>query len=154
MDGRLSLAYGTREGDLFVWRVRGDTSLNDSWWHYRHDERNTGLYGLDTRRPAAIVDLRRRRGRAITLSWTAPGDDYEVGTAARYDVRVSSKPITETSFWRASAAAGAPTPRPAGTPQTMRLTLGATGVFYVAIRAIDAAGNISDLGRVVRVGAG
>src|SRR5205823_14131577 len=77
LDGHQQLAFGTREGSLFVWRVGGDAARNDSWWHYRHDERNTGLYGLDTRRPAAIGDLRAGPGR--TLQWTAPGGDYQLG---------------------------------------------------------------------------
>jgi hypothetical protein len=151
MNGRLDLAFGTREGSLFVWRVRGDTRLNDSWWHYRHDERNTGLYGLDTRRPEAILDLRRSAGPGLQLTWTAPGGDYQIGTAARYDIRMARSPITETSFWRAHAVAGAPAPAQAGTRQTIVLPAPRPGVTYVAIRAIDAAGNISAVSNVLRI---
>src|SRR5439155_837501 len=58
MNGQLVYAIPTREGFVFTWKVAGDTALNDSWWHYRHDEHNTGTYGVDTRRPASILDLR------------------------------------------------------------------------------------------------
>ena len=43
--GKDRLAYGTREGSLFVWRVKGSAARNDSWWHYHHDEHNSGLLG-------------------------------------------------------------------------------------------------------------
>ena len=151
LNGRQRLFYGTREGSVFVWNVRGDTTHNDSWWHYRHDERNTGLYGLDTRRPAAIDDLRRGPGPGVTLTWTAPGSDYQVGKAARYDIRVSSSPISESGFWQAHEVAGAPTPGPAGTRESLALTPPRPGRLFVAVRTLDAAGNASALSKVVRI---
>jgi hypothetical protein len=42
--GAQRLAFGTREGSLFVWRVAG-TPTRDSWSHYHHDARNSGLLG-------------------------------------------------------------------------------------------------------------
>ncbi len=53
MNGHLALAYGTREGTCSCGTSSGSSGLNNSWWHYRHDEWNTGQYGLDTRPPAA-----------------------------------------------------------------------------------------------------
>ena len=142
MDGHQVLAYGTREGDLFVWNVGGDASLNNSWWHYRHDEWNSGQYGLDTRPPAPVAGLRARRLRSgrVQLSFLAPGDDSMVGRAARYQV-----------FWSAGgrphAVPGLPRPRPAGTAERLRVSVPRRARF-IAVRAVDAAGNI---GNVVRV---
>jgi hypothetical protein len=42
--GKQRLAFGTREGSLFVWRV-GGSPKRDSWPHYHHDARNSGLFG-------------------------------------------------------------------------------------------------------------
>ena len=141
-DGRLVLTYGTREGDLFRWRVAGSASSNDSWWHYRHDERNTGQYGLDTRRPAAVAGLRAHRlGDGVRLTFTAPGDDWMTGQAVRYDVRWSDGDITADSFTAAAAVAGVPAPSPAGTPERMTLTVPA-GAQTIAVRAVDRAGNL------------
>ncbi len=151
MDGRMRLAYGTREGYLFVWQVHGAAQLRGAWPHYRHDERNTGMYGLDTLRPEAILDVRRVRGRRLTLTWTAPGGDYQLGTAARYEIRMARTPITETSFWRALPLRGVPRPARAGTPQRIVLPMPRPGITYFAIRAINAAGNISALSNVVRI---
>ena len=143
LDGKLQLAYGTREGDLFIWRVGGSSALNNSWWHYRHDERNTGQYGLDTRRPATVDGLRAKRaGKAgAVLSFTAPGNDWMIGTAAAYDVRYSSQPITPENFASAQSLSGVPAPAPAGTAERFRVTVPSTA-SYVAVRAVDAAGNL------------
>jgi hypothetical protein len=42
--GAQRLAFGTREGSLFVWEV-GGSAKRDSWPHYHHDARNSGLLG-------------------------------------------------------------------------------------------------------------
>jgi len=149
MNRQLVYTVPTREGFVFAWRVAGDTALNDSWWHYRHDERNTGTYAVDTRRPASILDLRVVGG---LLVWTAPGDDYMVGTAERYDVRWSNQPITSASFWSATPLAGAPAPQPAGLQQSMAISGVSGSAVYFAIRSADGAGNISALSNVACVG--
>jgi hypothetical protein len=131
MNGQLHYATITREGDLFDWRVKGSSKLNDSWWHYRHDERNSGLFGLDTRRPAVVRSLRARRlahGR-VRLTWRAPGDDYAVGRAKRYEVRVGGRRLR------------GPKPLPAGKRQTLVVRL-PRHARSVSVRAIDDAGNI------------
>jgi subtilase family protein len=42
--GQQRLAFGTREGSLFVWQV-GGSAKRDSWPHYHHDDHNSGLLG-------------------------------------------------------------------------------------------------------------
>jgi hypothetical protein len=145
MTGRLRYAVGTREGWLFVWRVHGDARLDDSWSHLRGDDYNAGLYGLDSSRPEAILDL-RRRGR--TLIWTAPGGDYELARAARYVVLA----CRERSCTHAHRVGGAPLPARAGTQQRMRLGQLPRGTRYLAVRAVNTAGDISALGDVVAAG--
>ena len=84
--------------------------------------------------------------------WTAPGDDYMVGTAERYDVRWSNQPITSASFWSATPLAGAPAPQPAGLQQSMAISGVSGSAVYFAIRSADGAGNISALSNVACVG--
>jgi hypothetical protein len=54
---------------------------------------------------------------AITLTWTAPGDDGNVGRASQYDIRYATSNIsgTDTTTWwsQATQCAGEPTPQPA-----------------------------------------
>jgi FG-GAP-like repeat len=146
LNGQLRLAYGTREGSLFVWRVGGAPPRNDSWWHYHHDEYNSGLFGNDTRRPAALGPfeaIRDRRG--LKLTWKAPGGDgITGGPVARYEIFVSRRPITVGHLGRARRIAA---PQPAA-PRTMQTARIGGGARFVAIRSIDAAGNISALTQV------
>jgi hypothetical protein len=142
MNGRLRYAVGTREGWLFVWRVRGDARLDNSWSHLRGDDYNAGLYGLDSRRPEAILDL-RRRGRM--LLWTAPGGDYELGRASAYQLLA----CLDRGCSRGRRLPGAPRPRAADTPQRLRLRALPRGTRYLALRTINRAGNVSGLSNVV-----
>jgi hypothetical protein len=151
LNGKQHLVYGTREGDLFDWTVPGSAAKNTSWWHYRHDERLTGDYETDSRRPAAIAAVAARRaGAKVTLRFTAPGDDWNLGTATRYQVRWSARPITQASFARAHAAAAAAKPDKAGTHEALAVRLPA-GARYVAVRAVDDAGNAGAVWRSARV---
>lgn len=128
MDGHLRVAFGTREGDVYQWRAQGSVAANDQWWHFHHDERNTSLYGLDTRRPAAVGGVRVRRGR---LTFAATGDDGVTGTAASYTVRVSARRITAANLARTRAV-------------PVRGRRAAVGrARYAAIQATDDAGNRS-----------
>lgn len=89
---------------------------------------------------------------SLRLTWTAPGDDGTLGSAERYEVRKSASAIvTEVDYALATILAGAPTPAPAGSSQSMRvrgLTPGAT--VWFCVRSIDEAGNWSGLSNVLR----
>ncbi len=142
MNGWLRYATGTREGWLFVWRVAGDARLDNSWSHYRGNDYNSGLYGQDSRRPESILDLRRS---GDTLSWTAPGGDYELGQASSYRVLA----CRDADCTRAVQLPGAPTPGAAGFLQKFHVPTLPHGTRYLAVRAVNAAGNLSALGNVV-----
>ncbi|MBV9796956.1 MAG: S8 family serine peptidase [Solirubrobacterales bacterium] len=142
MDGRLRYAVGTREGWLFVWRVRGNAALDNSWSHLRGDDYNAGLYGLDSRRPEAILDL-RRFGRV--LIWSAPGADYELGRASAYEVLA----CRDAGCTRALRLPGTPRPAAAGVLQKFLLPRLPHGTRYLTVRSTNAAGNLSSPGNVV-----
>jgi hypothetical protein len=70
----------------------------------------------------------------ITLQWTAPGDDGNVGTATTYQMRWSASPIVGTdtlSWWNAAfvVSTGLPAPMIAGTTQTAIVT----GAFVAGV---------------------
>ncbi len=142
MNGRLRYADGTREGWLFAWGVQGDARLDNSWSHLRGDDYNDGLYGQDSQRPAAILDL-RRRGR--TLLWSASGGDYEIGRATTYQVLA----CLDRGCGRARLLPGAPSPGAAGTEQRMRLPALPAGTRYLAVRSVNSGGNLSALSTIV-----
>lgn len=86
----------------------------------------------------------------VTLSWTATGDDGNVGTASFYDVRYSVLPITEENWDNAIRIKGEPKPQVSGTTETFKVTgLFFDTVYYFAMKAGDNVGNISDLSNTV-----
>jgi hypothetical protein len=95
---------------------------------FHHDNWDSGNYAIDAVDPGRPYDsIVRDR----VLSFAAPGADLLCGTATRYEVVTSKRPIT-----------------PAGTHQSYSLPAGAER--YIAIRALNAAGNIG-LPAVMRV---
>ncbi len=91
-NGRNEIVAATREGYLMAWNTKGKASGNDEWWGYRHDERNTGEYGVDTRPPGKLRGARVARHGAKTgrkVTFRAPGDDFYDGKVDHYVVRVA-----------------------------------------------------------------
>jgi hypothetical protein len=108
----------------------------------------------DSTAPAAVTDLSasQTRWKSTNLSWTAPGDDGSTGTAASYDIRYHTAPITENNWNDAVQLTNEPTPLVAGTTQSVAvagLTPGTT--YYFAMRAVDEAVNVSAISNVLTV---
>ena len=104
----------------------------------------------DTVRPAtASVAVSGVTDTTATLSWTAVGDDSLTGTAASYDVRYSTAPITLANFSSATAVTGVPAPGAPGTAQNATVRgLNRQVTYYFALRTADEAGNRSALSNV------
>lgn len=91
---------------------------------------------------------------SYTLTWTAPGDDGNVGTASSYEMRWSATKPDSTSgtamnSWWASATVvpNMPSPLIAGSTQTVNVApasgfLSGT-TYYFVIRASDEVPNVS-----------
>jgi len=110
----------------------------------------TGVVG-DTTAPAAINDLAASSPtlNSIDLSWTAPGDDVDTGTAVSYDIRYSTSTINDADWGSAVKVTGEPTPEVTGTPQSMTVTGLAPGtIYYFAIKSADEVPNISDISNI------
>lgn len=133
-DGDVELVTMTREGYLMAWDTPGRADANDQWWGYRHDERNTGTYDIDTRPPGAARKAKLRRPRKLVFK--APGDDWYAGDIAGYRL-TCVKPSGNKKRQKVEGAV------PAGTK--VRMTVGQCR--SVAIQAYDDAGN---RGRSVR----
>ena len=95
----------------------------------------------------------RAQTDTVTVSWTAPGDDGNAGTATAYEIRMSLAPIDDTNWNAASIVVSdaPPVPRVAGTRQrsvVRGLTRGTS--YWFAIKAVDDAGNWAPISNVVR----
>jgi hypothetical protein len=98
--------------------------------------------------PGMIDDLATTEATSNTmyLSWTATGDDGEVGTASYYELRFSTAPIDDSSWDLATRAGNEPAPEVSGTPQSMEVfQLEAETLYYFAIKAFDEWGNAGPL---------
>jgi hypothetical protein len=107
--------------------------------------------GGDVTPPAAVANLQvvQRSNVYALLSWSATGDNGNIGTAAAYDLRYSTQPITAANFSSATSVGTQPPVLPAGSAQSYALTgLTASTTYYFAIKAGDAAGNWSAVSNV------
>lgn len=104
----------------------------------------------DTVPPAMTTDLgaaQGLKGGNVALSWTASGDDSDIGTASHYVIRYSTNPAFDWTndfnnavLWKSGrAAAGA-----AGTAETETITGLFGGVtYYFALKTADDIPNLS-----------
>ena len=134
-DGRM--ADITREGYLFEWKLPKLAKCQTEWAQFRHDPHQTGNYNADGTPPSTPTAL---SAGSRTLRWKAPGGNFNCGKAGHYEIATSAHPITAHNF---AAAKRLPSPnlkpKAVGTKQTYDLR---THQRYVAIRAVDPAGNV------------
>lgn len=99
--------------------------------------------------PAAITDLGASTGTqpgAVDLTWTATGDDGDVGTATSYIIRYSDSAITAANWDSATDVSGEPSPQSSGTGETFTIAdLIGGQTYHFAVKAQDEAGNISNV---------
>ena len=127
----------TRAGELSVYGTPAPACSPSSSPRFHHDNWNSGDYTRDAVPPGRPFSGRVHRG---VLQFVAPGGDLMCGRAARYELVTSRTLITAANFasahrLRLSLAPGRP-----GREQRMRIPRGTRR--YVALRAVDAAGNV------------
>jgi WD40 repeat protein len=104
----------------------------------------------DTTPPARVADLtvQSAAGSAVTLSWTAPGDDRGDGQAARYDLRYSRGSLAGAGWDSATVARSLPTPKPVGQTETLTILDLVSGEWSFALKAADDVPNWSAMSNV------
>jgi hypothetical protein len=98
--------------------------------------------------PATVTDLRAEAisNTEFLLTWTAPGDDNDIGTATEYDVRYSASTIGEQEWPDATPASGEPAPSQAGDREQFVIGgLRAGGNFFFALKTADEVPNWSEM---------
>jgi len=109
---------------------------------------NLALEPLDPP-PASVTDLAAGSPthNSITLTWTAPGNDRDSGTASQYDIRYDTSIIDDNSkFASAPQAPNIPTPNTAGTSENFTVSgLSANTTYFFALVAEDEVPNLSGL---------
>ena len=88
----------------------------------------------------------------IRLTWTAPGDDGNVGRAKVYDIRYSKSPITIENYNNAQYVSNIPEPKEAGEVETFVIpNLSGETTYYFAMKTQDESSNISEMSNVLIV---
>ena len=104
----------------------------------------------DTTPPSPVTDLAFANllPTEVNVQWTASGDDGAIGTAASYDLRWSTSPITPENF---AAATPIPTgtPQPPGTVETAAFIVPPQSPVFVALVVADEESNVSPLSNVI-----
>lgn len=106
---------------------------------------------VDTTPPDAVTDLAVSNAttHSLTLTWTAPGDDGNNGTATEYDIRYATSNIDNETWEFAIQASGEPAPGPAGSNETFVVDgLTAATTYYFALKTVDDAGNWANLSNI------
>ncbi len=103
-------------------------------------------------KPSFALTTVSMEGTSVTLHWTAPGDDGSIGRASSYQIRCSFKNcgVDTLAWWgQATLCPGVPYPRPAGYLDSFTIQgLEPDSVYYFAIRAVDDAGNWSEVSNI------
>ncbi len=102
----------------------------------------------DTTAPGAITNLAATAitTKNATLTFTAPGDNGATGTAAGYDIRyINSGTLTDANFANATALVKGMHAKAGGSAESITVPINALQSYTVAIRAVDAAGNVGPL---------
>ncbi len=103
----------------------------------------------DTTAPGKIDDLfatsSNNYGETVVLAWTSSGDDGHVGSPDHFIIAYSNNPIVTDADWdNATLAASLQASGPAGTQYAEEFEVG-LGDLYFAIKAVDEAGNQSNI---------
>jgi hypothetical protein len=113
---------------------------------------NTTLQSLiDDISPDDITDLSAHNPSlsTITLMWTAPGDDRDIGNASEYDIGYSKAMITDLNWDLVNKVASPPVPKPGGQTEIFVVTgLEQNTTYYFAIKTADEIPNWSPLSNV------
>lgn len=92
--------------------------------------------------PGPITDLTAQSGEdGVLLSWTAPGDDAQEGTAQSYQIRYAVAAITSETWDAATVIPCELSPQTAGSPESYLVQdLPLDQEFFFSVRATDEAG--------------
>jgi len=99
--------------------------------------------------PAIVTDLAAGSPthNSITLTWTAPGNNRDSGTASQYDIRYATSIINDnTKFNSATQVQTEPTPHVASTTENFTVSgLSDNVTYYFALKTADEVPNLSGL---------
>ncbi|MBU8933976.1 MAG: hypothetical protein KOO62_08200 [candidate division Zixibacteria bacterium] len=130
----------------YYWQVQAHNDYGPADWSDNWRFTTTG----DVMSPTAIEDLLIADSTTgtVLLTWTAPGDDGDIGTVDQYDIRYSHEYSILVDWTSALQVAGEPTPHVAGTSESLWVYDLPDGWNYFAVRSSDTVGNMSPISNI------
>ena len=132
--------------------VGDDTEVYITWRDERNGTNVSFSQADDATWPNAVTDLAisNLTDNSISLTWTAPGDNFALGTATTYDIRYSTSEIDDTNWDSATQVTTPPTPQAGGAVETFTVSgLNNDTTYYFALKTADEVPNWSPLSNVV-----
>ncbi|MFO7678239.1 MAG: fibronectin type III domain-containing protein [Thermoplasmatota archaeon] len=132
--------------------VGSDTQTYIVWDDSRDDGNLFFDKAIDATWPSRVTDLQATQttNTSVTLSWTAPGDNFDLGTVSSYDIRYSTSSITEDNWKDATLVSETIVIDEAGTTESINITGLDKGTdYYFALKASDEVPNTSPISNVV-----
>ncbi|MEF8848186.1 MAG: fibronectin type III domain-containing protein [Candidatus Thermoplasmatota archaeon] len=102
--------------------------------------------------PNQVTDLQATQttNTSVMLSWTAAGDNFDLGTVSSYDIRYSTSAITENNWKDATLVSETVVIDEAGSTESINITgLDKSTDYYFALKASDEIPNTSPLSNMV-----
>jgi spore germination protein YaaH len=106
----------------------------------------------DTAYPGTVEDVSIEDigSETIRIAFNSVGDEYDVGLADYFEIRYAPFEISERNINEAAIYSSAPSPAAPGERQEWELRgLEGGKRYYIAVRAYDEAGNVSNVSNVV-----
>ena len=140
---------GLTNGQLYYFSVRAEDSATPPNEDTNTFELTATPTAPDPTPPSAVTDLSTTdpTSNSIKLTWTAPGDDGDIGTATTYDVRyLEGTPIAESNWASAIQCTDETSPNPAGSAEAFVVTgLSPDTTYYFALKTADEVPNWSPI---------
>ena len=143
--GNITMANSGVSGELYSGFIARHARANDI-------DDFTLLKTSDTTPPDPILTLSAGSPSAtsVPLTWLATGDDGSTGQASSYDLRYSTALIDNSNFAAATQVTGLAPPAPQGSVESVVVSgLNPGTQYFLAVKAIDDAGNTSIISNVI-----
>ncbi|MCL4434892.1 MAG: hypothetical protein M1399_09085 [Actinobacteria bacterium] len=143
-NGQLDLVDSTREGYLLAWTTPGSPASNNQWWHWHHDEYNSGLYGLHTRPPGVARSVSWTAATS-KLSFVAPGSRWYTGEVSGYRMTFNGLKSTLSAPGTGATTVIVRPSGPAGTVESVPVPAGSTSVTVQAVNGSGLNGHVETM---------
>lgn len=123
------------------------TASPGAWIEGSQDTPSNRYLHADEIPPARVTDLDSyvERGN-VTLTWTAPGDDGDIGRASRYIIKYNTTGELNETNWNTSVEVSCELkPKFAGEKESFTITGLKPGLYHIALRTEDEVPNLSEI---------